>query len=491
VSDEEFEKPDRPVPLEPPVVHPTGDEPRPEQADNRILEPDDIRREPMAGANRRIAAQIAREKEEAGQQLSFVYPSKVWEYPWALTRHDAPEGELVLDAGCGVSALPITLAELGATVVAIDNDLRWLTMLQQAASFHRAAVVPVEMDMTSLRFPDATFDRVYCISVLEHIDPEAQPGVAREMNRVLKPGGVLYLTVDYDEVERRSEDDVVYDRLALQRNAIAPSGLEIEGTTLYTSDDWDTLHHRMSAFKLHTFAAMAVTLRKPPADGPESAEAIALRRARLGDGFRRGVNLSFDGDLDKLRRRLDGAKELGLDAVRLRLGAGNAEAAQAAIDERGLAACWIVDDVQRFEAPAGAWLVDLASGWDGEIGEGVTWSSAHAQLTEAARAAHSHRAEVPVTASVQGLGPIEDGRCDGIGLDVYAAHGSEALRPARHVSLVRDTILATRPAADVDAAVAALAEAREHGYRAAFLFDEGTGGIDDLLASPDRARLKG
>ncbi|MEQ8726859.1 MAG: class I SAM-dependent methyltransferase [Sandaracinaceae bacterium] len=490
MSDEEFVKPERPVPLEPPVVHPTGDEPAPEQAQNRILEPDDIRREPMAGANRGIAAQIAREKEEAGQQLSFVYPSKVWEYPWALTRHAAPEGELVLDAGCGVSALPIRLASLGATVVAIDNDLRWLTMLARAAEFHRAAVVPVEMDMTALKFPDATFDRVYCISVLEHIDPDAQPAVAREMNRVLKPGGILYLTVDYDEVERRSEDDVVYDRLALQRNAIAPSGLEIEGTTLYTSDDWDTLHHRMSEFKLHTFAAMAVALRKPPAEGPESADAIAKRRARIGDGFVRGVNLSFDGDLGKLQRRLDGVQELGLDAVRLRVREG-AQAAQAAIDERGLKACWITEEMHPVAAPDGAWLIDLASGWDAEIGEGVTWSSAHAQLTEAARSAHASRSEVPVTASVQGLGPIVDGRCDGAGLDIYAAHGAGSLRAAAEISLVRDTVLATRPARDVDGCLAALGEAREMGYRSAFLFDEGNGGLDMLLAAEDRARLKG
>lgn len=42
-------------------------------------------------------------------------------------------------------------------------------------------------------FPDATFDHVFCIEVLEHV-PNPY-GALREIHRVLKPGGVLVLSV--------------------------------------------------------------------------------------------------------------------------------------------------------------------------------------------------------------------------------------------------------------------------------------------------------
>lgn len=51
----------------------------------------------------------------------------------------------------------------------------------------------VKGDAESLPYEDASFDRVYCSEVLEHvIDPKA---VIREMRRVLKPGGVVVVSV--------------------------------------------------------------------------------------------------------------------------------------------------------------------------------------------------------------------------------------------------------------------------------------------------------
>ena len=47
-------------------------------------------------------------------------------------------------------------------------------------------------DLTSIPVPDAEFDAVLCTEVLEHV---AHPGdVIRELSRVMKPGGRLFLT---------------------------------------------------------------------------------------------------------------------------------------------------------------------------------------------------------------------------------------------------------------------------------------------------------
>jgi SAM-dependent methyltransferase len=49
--------------------------------------------------------------------------------------------------------------------------------------------------LTSLPYPDASFDRALCLDVLEHLTYEDQPRALAELARVLKPGGVLFVSV--------------------------------------------------------------------------------------------------------------------------------------------------------------------------------------------------------------------------------------------------------------------------------------------------------
>jgi SAM-dependent methyltransferase len=48
------------------------------------------------------------------------------------------------------------------------------------------------MDATRMEFEDSTFDLVHSMAVFEHIDDV--PGAVRELNRVLKPGGIAVIT---------------------------------------------------------------------------------------------------------------------------------------------------------------------------------------------------------------------------------------------------------------------------------------------------------
>ena len=58
-------------------------------------------------------------------------------------------------------------------------------------------------------FADQTFDGVYHCHVLEHIDREVAPTFLRECCRVLKPGGILRVTVPDLEAQARRYLDVV------------------------------------------------------------------------------------------------------------------------------------------------------------------------------------------------------------------------------------------------------------------------------------------
>jgi SAM-dependent methyltransferase len=51
----------------------------------------------------------------------------------------------------------------------------------------------VQMDITNIQYPEATFDVIYCSHVLEHV-PEDRKAV-RQMYRVLKPGGYAVIMV--------------------------------------------------------------------------------------------------------------------------------------------------------------------------------------------------------------------------------------------------------------------------------------------------------
>jgi SAM-dependent methyltransferase len=65
------------------------------------------------------------------------------------------------------------------------------------------------LDVTSLRFPDASFDAVICNHVLEHVPDDR--AAMRELRRVLRPGGWAVLLVPDVDIERTIEDPSVSD----------------------------------------------------------------------------------------------------------------------------------------------------------------------------------------------------------------------------------------------------------------------------------------
>lgn len=109
-------------------------------------------------------------------------------------------GDRVLDLGCGEGRHAITAGlEAEADVLGLDlsgTDLQ--TARCRAADFGSGPnaarpILWVRGSGLALPFADATFNKVICAEVLEHIPDYEQ--VLREIQRVLKPGGLLAVSV--------------------------------------------------------------------------------------------------------------------------------------------------------------------------------------------------------------------------------------------------------------------------------------------------------
>jgi SAM-dependent methyltransferase len=110
-------------------------------------------------------------------------------------------GDLVLDMGAGGGRHAFEVGRRGARIVALDYSLADLkdvvglfgAMRDSGEIGAHQLASAVNGDGTMLPFADDTFDHIICSEVMEHIPDDA--AAARELTRVLKPGGTLAVTV--------------------------------------------------------------------------------------------------------------------------------------------------------------------------------------------------------------------------------------------------------------------------------------------------------
>jgi ubiquinone/menaquinone biosynthesis C-methylase UbiE len=114
-------------------------------------------------------------------------------------------GSTVLDAGCG-SGLLALLKRKEVKLTGVDLSPECADIARRNGYDATYAT-----DLTSLPFPDASFDYVVSLDVFGHIEFAQKDAVIREMSRVLKPDGVTMHGIECLDRHRRKDYDEMTD----------------------------------------------------------------------------------------------------------------------------------------------------------------------------------------------------------------------------------------------------------------------------------------
>jgi SAM-dependent methyltransferase len=156
---------------------------------------------------------------DAGKALPANFGARlderVVEYPWVLSRLGRYEEKLrALDAGS-----TLNYEEILHHPAVKKHKWSIVTLAPETESFWDEGISYLYEDLRTLPCKDDWFDAIACISTIEHVGmdnvlvtmeknhrenrPQDFLRAVREMRRVLKPGGALFLTVPFGRYEHR------------------------------------------------------------------------------------------------------------------------------------------------------------------------------------------------------------------------------------------------------------------------------------------------
>jgi len=139
----------------------------------------------------RRAAVMADYDAEAPTYDMNLYPAGTQETWVAGLLGMIPAGSTVLDAPCGTGRYFPLIAGAGMRVIGVDQSAG---MLAQARARNLASILELK-SLQDLSYA-AEFDATVTIDAMENVPPDDWPTVLANLRRAVRPGGVLYLTVE-------------------------------------------------------------------------------------------------------------------------------------------------------------------------------------------------------------------------------------------------------------------------------------------------------
>jgi glycosyltransferase involved in cell wall biosynthesis/2-polyprenyl-3-methyl-5-hydroxy-6-metoxy-1,4-benzoquinol methylase len=199
---------------------------------------------------------------------------------------DSWNGKRVLDLGCGRGGLTVALAAKGAEVIGVDLRPRNCVVTRLRGRRYKLSPRAITARAESLPLADRSFDHVFCLEVLEHVqDPFAVLG---EIRRMLIPGGTCTITV----INRLAHLDPHYHLwgINLMPRRLARRYIALRGRTKRSWRDLQTLDD-MHYFRYGHFVDAVGRLGFDVID-PDRPSRPSLR-ARLHDLSRR-LSIGFN-----------------------------------------------------------------------------------------------------------------------------------------------------------------------------------------------------
>ncbi|MEM9567840.1 MAG: methyltransferase domain-containing protein [Cyanobacteria bacterium P01_E01_bin.34] len=142
-------------------------------------------------------------------KIDFVHEMVKW---GGLDR--LPAGTTVLDVGCGIGGSSRILArDYGFEVTGVTISPQQVKRAQQLTPADVTATFKVD-DAMALSYPDASFDVVWSVEAGPHMPDKAV--FARELMRVLKPGGILVLA-DWNQRDDRQLPFNAWERVVMKQ----------------------------------------------------------------------------------------------------------------------------------------------------------------------------------------------------------------------------------------------------------------------------------
>ena len=145
-----------------------------------------------------------------------------------LLHHDTayPAGSSVLEAGCGVGAQTVTLAQHSPEARITSIDISESSLAEARRRAERAGVTNVEFrqaDVFELPFEPESFDHVFVCFLLEHL---SSPVTALERLRdLLRPGGTItVIEGDHGSAYFHPDSEAAHDAIRCQVELQAAAG---------------------------------------------------------------------------------------------------------------------------------------------------------------------------------------------------------------------------------------------------------------------------
>lgn len=117
------------------------------------------------------------------------------EMPWLALRWKSLGFRELLDSGCGPGRHAMFFAKQGFSATGLDKSQMALDHLTDWAAREHVTVSAVLGDLGGMPFADNTFDCVVDYNASYHTDTAGYFRAVRELKRVLKPGGEVFLTL--------------------------------------------------------------------------------------------------------------------------------------------------------------------------------------------------------------------------------------------------------------------------------------------------------